>query len=71
MKKTIQSFEEFKRVVFRTKNVVCCTNYGFYYRTKKCSFFYSCRALVDRMQVFRFLYDNQIRCCKAEELLSL
>lgn len=69
MKKTIANFAEFKRVVLRTKNDVCYTDYGFYYQTKKCSFFYSCRALVDRLQVYRFLRENQIKHYKLEEIL--
>lgn len=69
MKKTINNFTEFKRVVLRTKNDVFFSDYGFYYQTKKCSFFYSCRSLVDRLQVYRFLRENQIKHYKLDEFL--
>lgn len=68
MKKTIQSFEEFKRVILRTKNEVYYSNFGFYYRTKKCYFYFSCRSMIDRIDVFKFLRENQINLFKLEEL---
>ena len=58
MRKTISSFSEFKQIISRTllKGYdVCYTKYGFYYRTRKCDFFYPCRSVVDRSRVFEML----------------
>lgn len=62
MKKSISSFSEFKRVVKRNlkHKEVYCTRYGFYFRTNKCDFFYSCRSFVDRRRVFEFMREFQI-----------
>lgn len=69
MKKVIQSFIEFRRVILRTKNEVYYTNFGFYYQTKKSSFFYSCRSIFERGRVFKFLRENQIKHYKLEEII--
>lgn len=72
MKKTITSFAEFKRIIARTylKGYdVCWTQFGFYYFTHKCRFFYSCRSTVDRMRVFEFFRNNQIKHYKIEVCL--
>ena len=67
MKKSITNFTEFRQIIIRTskKYEVYWTRYGFYYRTKKCDFFYSCRAVIDRVRVFDFLRKN---CVKHYEL---
>lgn len=72
MRKVINDFTEFKRIINRTYlkgYEVCYTSYGFYYRTKKCDFFYSCRSLVDRLRVFELLRDCNVKHYKLEEVL--